>query len=163
VESPPGPARCPEREKNEATEEGKAMSRHVVPARPAGDRYLTLVRKFPLRPLRTEEENDQAIQVISSLGSRALDPDGRDYLAVLIRLIEDFEEKQYPMPRVHGRAMMRHLIESRGMTQAVVASETGIAESALSEMLAGKRQMAVKHVKALARYFGVTVDVIIGD
>jgi HTH-type transcriptional regulator/antitoxin HigA len=59
--------------------------------------------------------------------------------------------------------MVRHLIEARGVTQAMVAAETGIAESALSEMLAGKRRMAVKHVKALARYFGVKPDLILGD
>jgi HTH-type transcriptional regulator/antitoxin HigA len=139
------------------------MSCHAVPVRPASDQYLALVRNFPLRPLRTAKENEQAIEVVSGLGSRRLDADERDYLAVLVGLIEDFEEKHYPMPAVQGPAIVRHLIEARGVTQAVVAAETGIAESALSEVLAGKRRMAVKHVKALARYFGVTADLILGD
>jgi HTH-type transcriptional regulator/antitoxin HigA len=138
------------------------MSSRSLSVRPAGDKYLALVRDFPLRPIRTEEENEQAIEVVSALGSRGLDPDERDYLAVLVGLIEDFEEKHYPMPAVQGPAMVRHLIEARGVTQAVTAAGTGIAESALSEMLAGKRGMSVRHAKALARYFGVPVDLILG-
>ena len=35
--------------------------------------YLKLIRKFPLRPIRTEEELDRAIVVVDSL----VDPDGR--------------------------------------------------------------------------------------
>ncbi len=139
------------------------MRPRSVTARPAGEKYLALVRDFPLRPIRTEKENEQAIEVVSDLGSRSLARDERDYLAVLVGLVEKFEEEHYPMPPVHGLAMVRHLIEAKGVTQAVVAAQAGIAESALSEMLAGKRGMAVKHAKALARYFGVTVDLILGE
>jgi HTH-type transcriptional regulator/antitoxin HigA len=139
------------------------MRAHPASGRPAGDKYLALVRDFPLRPIRTDKENERAIEVVAALGSRRLGPDERDYLAVLVGPIERFEEEHYPMPKVQGPAIVRHLIEAKGVTQAVVAAETGIAGSALSEMLAGKRGMAVKHARALARYFGVRIDVILGE
>ena len=75
------------------------MRPRSVSAKRAGEKYLALVRDFPLRPIRTEKENEQAIAVVSALGSRPLAPDERDYLAVLVGLIEKFEEEHYPMPR----------------------------------------------------------------
>lgn len=133
-------------------------------ARRTPDSYLKLVHAFPLRPIRTEAENDRAVGVIASLGVRGpLDPAERDYLDVLVDLVRKFEAEHYPAGPVGGPAMVRHLIDAQGLTQAKVAAGTGIAESALSEMLAGKRGMAARHVKALARFFGVAADTILGD
>lgn len=140
------------------------MSPGVGTSRRVSDKYLKLIRSFPLRPIRTDAENDEAIEVIASLGSREpLDPAERDYLDVLVDLVRKYEVDHYPVPHVSGPAIVRHQIEARGVTQAEVSSGTGIAESSLSDMLAGKRKMATNHVKALARFFGVTTDTIIGD
>jgi len=48
------------------------------------DRYFKLVRKFPLRPLRSDKELSAAIKVIDSLIVRGdLDSGEQDYLDVL--------------------------------------------------------------------------------
>jgi HTH-type transcriptional regulator/antitoxin HigA len=52
--------------------------------------------------------------------------------------------------------MLRFLIESKATSQTEVASNTGIAESTMSEILAGKREMNRKHIESLARYFRVS-------
>ena len=128
------------------------------------DTYLKLIRKFPLRPIRTEAENDEAVEAIAALAGREpLDAAERDYLDVLTELVLKYESQTYPISSVSGPAMVRHLIEARDRTQAQVAAATGIAESSLSDMLAGKRKMSTKHVKALAKFFGVSADTIIGD
>jgi HTH-type transcriptional regulator/antitoxin HigA len=140
------------------------MSPGAGTARRVPDKYLKLIRSFPLRPIRTDAENDEAVEVIASLGAREpLDPAERDYLDVLVDLVRKYEADHYPIPPVGGPAVVRHLIEARGVTQAEVASGAGMAESSLSEMLAGKRKMATRHVKALARFFGVSADTILGD
>ncbi len=59
------------------------------------------------------------------------------------------------MGEVSSEDMLQHLIEARGVTQAEVASGTGIAESALSEMLAGKRNMGRKTIQDPERSFRV--------
>ena len=126
-----------------------------------------LVRAFPLRPIRSDAENAEAIELVAALAARAerkeLDPAERDYLDVLVGLVERFEAEHYPMPPVTGSAAVRHLIEARGLTQAETAKGAGIPESAFSEMLAGKRKMAAKHVRGLAKFFGVSADLILGD
>jgi transcriptional regulator with XRE-family HTH domain len=51
--------------------------------------------------------------------------------------------------------MLRHLIESRGVSQTHVARATGIGNSTLSEILKGKRKIARKYLGGLAKYFKV--------
>ena len=59
----------------------------------AGNDYLDLVRRFPLRPLRSEKELDEAIRLIDSLlDQEELNDDAQDYLDVLRDLISQFVE-----------------------------------------------------------------------
>jgi HTH-type transcriptional regulator/antitoxin HigA len=124
--------------------------------RAADDRYLALIRRLPLRPIRTEADLDRAIAMVDALSDReALSPDEHDYLLVLSGLIERYKHEHHPIPAISGVPMLRHLIESRGVAQARVAAEAGLAESTLSEILAGKRKLGIKYVTALAAYFKV--------
>lgn len=128
----------------------------------AGDRYLDLVRRFPLRPIRSEDELARAIAVVDSLVDRdELDQDEQDYLDVLGDIVEKYEAEHDPMPPVSDAEMLRHLIDARGTTQARVAEETGIAESTISAILAGKRGLNRRHIEILARYFKVKPGVFI--
>jgi HTH-type transcriptional regulator / antitoxin HigA len=65
------------------------------------DRYLELVRRFPLRPLRTGADLDAAVAVIDALVDRPrLSSPERDYLDVLSDLIE----RMRPMRSRCGRS-----------------------------------------------------------
>jgi HTH-type transcriptional regulator/antitoxin HigA len=123
---------------------------------PPGKGYLALIRQLPLRPIRSEAELDRAIAMVDTLSDRKkLSPEEHDYLLVLSDLIEKYEDQSYPVPAVSGVSMLRYLLETNGVTQARLAAEAGIAESALSEILAGKRRLGMKYVAALAKYFKV--------
>jgi HTH-type transcriptional regulator / antitoxin HigA len=118
------------------------------------DRYLDLVRRFPLRPLRTEADLDAAVAVIDELLDRAaLTAPEQDYLDVLSDLVESYETATIPMRPVGDAKLLRFLIEHKGVTQAEVASGAGIAESTISEVLAGKRKLNRGQIAKLARYF----------
>jgi HTH-type transcriptional regulator/antitoxin HigA len=74
-----------------------------------------LIRKFPLRPIRSEAELDRAIAMVDALSDReSLTPDEHDYLLVLAQLIEQYEDERYPIPAISGVPMLRYLIESKG-------------------------------------------------
>ena len=90
-----------------------------------------------------------------------LDTDEDDYLDVLGDLVEKYEAEHYPVPSVSDAEMLRHLIESRSLTQAKVAVETGLAESTISAILAGKRGLNRKHMEVLASYFHVSPAVFL--
>lgn len=122
----------------------------------AEDRYLELVRRFPLRPLRTDADLDAAVAVIDSLIDQdELTAPEQDYLDVLSDLVETYEAEAVPMKPVGDADMLRFLIEQKGVTQVEAAKKVGIAESTISEVLAGKRKLNRLQIGKLARYFHV--------
>jgi HTH-type transcriptional regulator/antitoxin HigA len=124
--------------------------------------YLELVRRFPLRPIRNDQDLDRAIGMIDSLLDRGrLTRPEQDYLDVLADLAERYEETVHPIADVSSDEMLRFLLDQRDATQAEVAKATGIAESRISEALAGKRRLTLAQVEKLAAYFSVAPAVFL--
>ena len=120
------------------------------------DRYLDLVRRFPLRPLRSDSDLDAAIAVIDALIDQPrLTAPEQDYLDVLSDLLEAYEAEMVPMRPVGDADLLRFLIEQKSITQAAAAAGAGIAESTISEVLAGRRRLNRPQIAKLARYFHV--------
>lgn len=120
------------------------------------DRYLDLIRQFPLRPLRSDADLNAAVAVVDGL----IDGDDltnaeRDYLDVLSDLVESYEDAAVPMRVVDDAEMLRFLIENRNITQSELARRTRIAESTLSEVQSGKRTLTRSQIGKLARFFQV--------
>jgi HTH-type transcriptional regulator/antitoxin HigA len=133
----------------------------------AGSRYLDLIRTLPLRPIRSEEENEEALAMIAELGEKQrpvpLSAEEHDYIAVLAKLIEEYEAIRYPRGPVSASAMLAHLIEAKGITRAQLAADTGLAESTVSELLGSKRAFDRHQIELLARYFRVEPAVLLGN
>jgi HTH-type transcriptional regulator/antitoxin HigA len=128
------------------------------------DHYLDLIRRFPLRPLRTDVELDAAIAVIDSLLDRAsLTLPEHDYLDVLSDLVEAYESEAVPMSPVGDAELLRFLIEQKSVAQAEAAAGAGIAESTISEVLAGKRKLNRGQIAKLARYFSVEPSAFLSE
>lgn len=128
------------------------------------DPYLALVLAFPLKRIRSDDELGQAIAMINSLIDRdELAPGEQDYLDVLGDLVEKYEAEEHPIAPVSDADMLRHLLEAKGLTQAKVATESGIPRSTISEILAGKRTLNRHQIGALSRYFHVEPGVFAFD
>ena len=125
-------------------------------------RFLALNRRFPLRPIRSDVDLARANAIIDELAARDdLDQAEDDYLDVLGDLAWKYEDEAHPLPSVSGEAMLRHIIESRDLTQADVARGAGIAEPTISAILAGRRSLNRHHIEALCRFFRVSPAVFI--
>jgi len=123
-------------------------------------RYFELIAEFPLRPLRSDEELDGAVKMIDALLSKPTRGLGEDdYLEVLSDLVERYESEAHPMAPLSDADMLRHLIKARDVSQREVADATGIADSTISEVLAGKRNLSRQNIGKLARYFHVSPNV----
>ncbi len=120
-------------------------------------RFLDWNRRFPLHPIRTDQDLARAKAIIAELIHRDdLDAAEEDYLDVLGDLVWKYESEAHPFPTVSGEAMLRHLIEARDVTQVEVARGAGIAEPTISAILAGRRALNRDHIAALAKYFEVS-------
>jgi HTH-type transcriptional regulator / antitoxin HigA len=124
---------------------------------------MTLIKRLPLRPIRTDAELDMAAVVIDELTDRDdLSPAESDYLDVLGDLVEKFENEHVELPHVSDGAMLGSLMEEKGVSQADVVRGTGISKTVLSLVRSGKRDLTRDHIKALSKYFDVDPAVFLG-
>jgi HTH-type transcriptional regulator/antitoxin HigA len=134
----------------------------MKPGIPTADRYLELVRRFPLRPIRDDSTLDAATAMIDELlRIPELTPEEDDYLDVLGDLVEKYEEQAHPIPDAPACDVLRYLMDCRGLSQAEIAKEVGIPSSVISEVLASKRALSKANITKLAGYFGVKADVFL--
>lgn len=123
---------------------------------PVPKTYLTLLKRFLLRPIQTDDELAQATAVADELACKETFQVGEEaYFDVLCDLIERYETETVPMPDMDAASVLRFLIEQRGVTQETVAKETGIASSTISAVLGRSRELTRKHIETLAAYFSV--------
>ena len=126
--------------------------------------YLTLIWRFPLRPIRSDAELDAASEVIDDLTDRDdLSPAESDYLDVLGDLVEKYEDEHVEMPDVSDAAMLRSLMDEMSVKQVDVVRGTGISKTVLSLVLNGKRDLTREHIGILSKYFGVNPSVFLGS
>ncbi len=84
--------------------------------------YVALLRAFPPRPIRGDDEHRRAVEVVNGLLDRpALTSDEEDYLDVLGLVIADYEDSIYEHPEFTPVERLRHLMEEHALTQAELA------------------------------------------
>jgi HTH-type transcriptional regulator / antitoxin HigA len=120
------------------------------------EEYLALVRAFPLAHIRDDAHLDAAVAVID----RLLDQEERSaaeetYLDALTDLVETYEEAHVPIPVRSGVDALRFLMEANDLRQVDLVPVLG-RKSLVSEVLSGKRPLALTHIKKLADYFRVS-------
>ena len=69
-------------------------------------------------------------------------------------LIEDYETEQHHLPETSGIDALKFLMEQHGLKQRDL-EEIG-SQGVVSEILAGKRELNVRQVRALSERFGVS-------
>lgn len=125
------------------------------------DAYLKLVSAFPLVSIRSNSHLKAAQVVMDRLLAKGkLDQGESLYLDALSDLTATYEDEHHPIAPASDAALLRHLLEAKGVTQADLHRETGIAKSTISEVLAGKKPFSRQMIRKLAQYFLVDVSVL---
>src|SRR5947209_2948470 len=119
------------------------------------DRYLELVKQFPLTHIRDDRHLDTAQKVIDQLLQKALDKGSQEYLDVLTDLVEIYEDQHHAIPDAAESDVLRELMRANCLTQASLAKKVGISQSTISSVLSGTRSLTKEQVVALARLFHV--------
>lgn len=125
------------------------------------DAYLELVLAFPLASIRSSKHLDEAQKVMDRLLAKGeLDEGEETYLDALSDLVAVYEDQHHAIEPASDTDMLRHLLEAKGVTQAQLSQESGIAKSTISEVLAGKKPFSRQMIRKLADYFQVDVSVL---
>ncbi|MGH7964106.1 MAG: helix-turn-helix domain-containing protein [Candidatus Binatia bacterium] len=116
----------------------------------------------PFLSIRDEREYDLAVERLNSLLNEIGDNEQHplyELLDTLGTLVHAYEEKHYSVPVCSGVDMLRFFMEEHDLTQADLP-EVG-PRNTVSDVLRGKRELNVRHIRALAKRFHVSPAVFI--
>ncbi|MGL5796517.1 MAG: helix-turn-helix domain-containing protein [Waterburya sp.] len=123
------------------------------------DKYIELLKQFPPRTITNDEQLEATQATIERLLDRnQLSPEESDYLNVLGALVFEYEQAIEPIPDIYGIELLKVLMAERQLRQKdlVPIFKT---ESIVSEILNEKRQLTVRHIQELARFFNLSPSV----
>jgi HTH-type transcriptional regulator/antitoxin HigA len=123
--------------------------------------YAELLARSLPRPIRTEEEHGRLTRELLELDEREdLSPEEEALAEMLTLLIEDYEEKHHPLPRVSPNESLKALMDERGLRHKDIWPVLGN-KGAATEILNGRRSISKAQAKRLADFFQVPIDLFI--
>jgi HTH-type transcriptional regulator/antitoxin HigA len=123
--------------------------------------YAKLLAKSLPRPIRTEPQRASYAERLLALDERDdLSPEEEALAELLTLLIEDYEEKAYPLPQVSPNESLKSLMEERGLKHKDIWPVLGN-KGAATEVLSGRRSISKTQAKRLAEFFRVPVELFL--
>ncbi|MEH2248615.1 helix-turn-helix domain-containing protein [Nostoc sp.] len=125
------------------------------------DIYSQLLSQHQPRIIKTEEENEKFLETVEELLSRShLTPEEDALLELLVKLIEDFEDKHYQLNVSTPRSRLKHLMEARSLEQADLVEILGSREI-VAKIIDGEFQITKEQAEALGKFFHVHASLFI--
>jgi HTH-type transcriptional regulator / antitoxin HigA len=117
--------------------------------------YSRLLSKYQPRIIKTEEENEKFLEIVEELLScQNLAPEEDVLLELLVRLIEDFEEKHYQLNVSTPNSRLLHLMEARSLEKSDLVEILGSSEI-VDQVINGKLKLTQEQANALGKFFHV--------
>ncbi len=124
--------------------------------------YTALCGLHLPRPIHTAAEAKAATAVVETMVGHKLNRDQEDYLEAVAHFLDEHDRKTQPaLPKASGVAVLKHLLEDRGMTGADLSRLLGGSRTLGPMILRGDRRLTVDHVRTLAKVFGVNPSVLL--
>ncbi|UII21577.1 helix-turn-helix domain-containing protein [Fulvivirga ligni] len=115
-----------------------------------------------LKPIRTENEYLQALQEAEKIfDAQKGTPDG-DRLELLAILIEDYEDREFPLPKLDPIESIKYVMEERDFNQNEVAHIFGDKAKA-SLVLNRKRKLSLTMIRKAHEALQIPLDILIQD
>ena len=110
---------------------------------------------------RTHAKHKRLTQVLLELDESAdLSPEEENLAEMLTLLIEDYEEKRYPMPQVSPNESLKALMEERGLKHKDIWPVLGNKGTA-TEVLSGRRSISKAQARRLSGFLRVPIELFI--
>src|SRR5687768_288351 len=123
------------------------------------DSYLALVKRFPVRRIRTEAERAEAVAIIREISLRGeppLDEGELDYVDALGQFVADFERSNRLTRRKSTPLqLLKSLMEENGLRPSDIGRIIGSMSNA-TMILQGKRELSKQHIRKLSQRFNVS-------
>ncbi len=121
--------------------------------------YLGLAKEFPLVPITNDEQLRQGLDVLKGLVVKSkLNEFEQGYVAVLRKLIKEYESQRFPVRRMPPIELLKSLVEDHELKHHDLAKQTKIAPSTISDILNGHRKINARHAKAFSKRFKLQLE-----
>jgi HTH-type transcriptional regulator / antitoxin HigA len=118
--------------------------------------YGALLSETQPEVIRGEQENQKYIEMLEHYTALPTPTEAQEKLIdLLIVLVEEFENRHYPVPDAGPLDIIRHLMEAHQLRQKDLVDVFGT-ESIVSDVLNGKRELSKEHIHRLSTRFHVS-------
>ena len=119
------------------------------------DKYSSLLSQYQPRIIKNEDENEIFLEIVESLLSRNnLTPEEDTLLELLVKLIEDFEEKSYQINASTPQSRLLHLMDARSLEPADLVEIMDTIEI-VTQIINNQLEITKKQAEALGKFFHV--------
>ena len=119
------------------------------------DRYSNLLSQYQPHIIKNEDENEIFLEIVESLISRNnLTPEEDTLLELLVKLIEDFEEKSYQINASTPHSRLLHLMDARSLEPADLVGIMDTIEI-VNQIINNQLEITKKQAEALGKFFHV--------
>jgi HTH-type transcriptional regulator/antitoxin HigA len=111
--------------------------------------------------IHTDDECERLTSELVRLDEREdLSPEEAELAKLLTVLIDEYEERRYPIRKASPQQTLQHLMEARKLAQKDLWKVFG-SRGITSEVFHGKRSISKAHAKKLAAFFHVSAELFI--
>ena len=115
-----------------------------------------------IAPIRNEKHYKKLVKTLEALLDETAGDERHSAMGlvdIVGDLIEDYEAEHHPLTPTTGLQALKFLMDQHGLKQGDLA-DIG-SQGVVSEILAGKRELNIRQVRALGERFGVTAATFI--
>jgi len=118
--------------------------------------------KERIKPIKSEEDYDWALDEIESYFDAPLGSDEADYRDVLAILVEKYEDENYPMDLPAPIEAIKFRMDQMDLKQKDMIPYLGNV-SKVSEILSGKRELTMKMARAIHQGLGISAEILLQE
>ena len=121
--------------------------------------YARLLSNTLPSVIHSEAQNEEYLEQVAVLLRReeTLTNAEKEFVRLLTLLIEDFEEKNYALPKAGPLEVIAFLMDQHGLKQKDLTTVFGT-RSITSEVLSGKRELNKEQIRRLSERFRVSPE-----
>lgn len=126
-------------------------------------RYASLLSETLPGVITTEVENERILEIIGQFMKRGVDhlsPEETKLYLLLSELVQNFEERAYPIPTLAPHETLQFLMQEHQLKQSDLLDVFGSSGIA-SEVVSGKRAVSKSQARRLAERFKVSVELFV--
>ena len=118
--------------------------------------------RMKIKPIKTERDYELALKRLDKIFDAEPGTKDGDELEILALLIEDYENKNYPIDPPDPIEAIKFRMEQMGMSQADLAKIIGH-KSRASEILNKKRKLTLSMIRKLNKKLNISTEVLVKE